>query len=786
MLSNSIDQTEKAATALDEVIDLLRVFVRKVVTCAPSNLRDAPEFNSIMQQLCKEAPQVAQAIAGAIQEEKISLPKLQGPVLRQATHSSTRKRSLVVDSSRPSKYAKRKVECYPGYADGSDQQPDFDTVQKNTTSHAKEQARGNEEPLDEGNRIRVVLSAPPDSLQDDTRDGTLGVYIARKHQCRKLGDGTPASETAFKELILSLVKTIYELCNCPGGPPQAACQSILQSLQKGRFGELSEWSDGASWMRMLDMGSSQQNKVTVSNMLMYIGLWEWFDQQVNYVQDKIRTKKNKLMGEKAAKTHVLNEMQNSLQDSGPQPAAQEKWFSRVGMVTLEENACGILPRDGLTSMTSMAKIQQRSRISTLLHRGKWLSTKLVKELGRGILLHPKIWDYTKMSEEKLDDWIKKTKDDFKQKELWEILGPQLDRLVEKGSPDLQAFYKDLRKKQLVTEEEIDEMNICYPLDSDALPEGKLEDAVTHLKKLVSSKVLGKDTLDKTDNIAVDGSMDLTCDIFDRLYPTKWLDSWTIYLAMKISDKPPYVRFDTSVLLEYQPEKDKKIKKIKKVTSDSLDCQLIEIKKTTPLAEWAKKIAEDQRRAEEKLIHFRPINYRKHFTLLEINTREGVIRHYDSLADRGIKETEISRLVKKEFSSFGFRYEEAETPRQLDDWSCGIRVIWNFRRLCNGIPIGSWSQRLNPEPMLLEIVEDRGNDQLRVPRAQRLLTPSTFTHSFLMGPSAFIKLNESRSLGITLGLFTLTRDGSPPDYNDYWIFYRKYALEVSQLNVSQLP
>lgn len=32
------------------------------------------------------------------------------------------------------------------------------------------------------------------------------------------------------------------------------------------------------------------------------------------------------------------------------------------------------------------------------------------------------------------------------------------------------------------------------------------------------------------------------------------------------------------------------------------------------------------------------------------------------------------------------------------------VIWNFRRLCYGIPIGSWEERLNPEPMLLEIVE----------------------------------------------------------------------------------
>jgi hypothetical protein len=45
MLSNSIDLTEKLATTLDEVIDLLRVFVLKVVStaCTAISLQDAPE-----------------------------------------------------------------------------------------------------------------------------------------------------------------------------------------------------------------------------------------------------------------------------------------------------------------------------------------------------------------------------------------------------------------------------------------------------------------------------------------------------------------------------------------------------------------------------------------------------------------------------------------------------------------------------------------------------------------------------------------------------------------------
>lgn len=115
----------------------------------------------------------------------------------------------------------------------------------------------------------------------------------------------------------------------------------------------------------------------------------------------------------------------------------------------------------------------------------------------------------------------------------------------------------------------------------------------HLKMLVSLKVLGKDTLDITNSIAVDGSKELTYNIFNRLCLTKWLDEWTIYLAIKILDRPPYVCFNTSILLEYQLDKIKKNRKIEKVTNESSDCELVEVRKTILLVEWAKKIAEDQ-------------------------------------------------------------------------------------------------------------------------------------------------------------------------------------------------
>ena len=49
-------------------------------------------------------------------------------------------------------------------------------------------------------------------------------------------------------------------------------------------------------------------------------------------------------------------------------------------------------------------------------------------------------------------------------------------------------------------------------------------------------------------------------------------------------------------------------------------------------------------------------------------------------------------------------EKQPTPQQNDSWSCGVRVVWNFRRLANNLPIGDWDTTLSPERMKMEIVE----------------------------------------------------------------------------------
>jgi hypothetical protein len=95
-------------------------------------------------------------------------------------------------------------------------------------------------------------------------------------------------------------------------------------------------------MRVLEAGESENQKVTIFNMLEYMGAWEWYDRQVKLSQTTVRTKKNKPVDRKGAATHVLNRMQG-LQTSTEQPG---KWIRGVGRPTSREegNESAISPK----------------------------------------------------------------------------------------------------------------------------------------------------------------------------------------------------------------------------------------------------------------------------------------------------------------------------------------------------------------------------------------------------------------------------------------------------------
>ena len=143
------------------------------------------------------------------------------------------------------------------------------------------------------------------------------------------------------------------------------------------------------WMRILERGSTQNQRVTILNLIEYIGAWEWYEKQVNLATTTIRTKNGKLVDRKGAATHVLNTLRSTQREA----ATRGRWFGGVGRVVIEQegDTANLGPDAGDAGITAKDRQFQSKRISVQLSRGQKLSTKLVKELGLGILFSPKIW-----------------------------------------------------------------------------------------------------------------------------------------------------------------------------------------------------------------------------------------------------------------------------------------------------------------------------------------------------------------------------------------------------------
>lgn len=70
-----------------------------------------------------------------------------------------------------------------------------------------------------------------------------------------------------------------------------------------------------------------------------------------------------------------------------------------------------------------------------------------------------------MDGEQLDSMIKDIQADSKRVRLFEILGQQLELLINKGQPDLHSLYTSLKAETLVSEEELRELRAIFALES---------------------------------------------------------------------------------------------------------------------------------------------------------------------------------------------------------------------------------------------------------------------------------------------------------------------------------
>lgn len=84
------------------------------------------------------------------------------------------------------------------------------------------------------------------------------------------------------DMIVEAVRIIHQFSKYPHAVPQEVHSRILQTLQNDNqeaivASNLHQWSDGSMWMQVLEMGSTQNQRVTILNMLEYMGAWEWYD-----------------------------------------------------------------------------------------------------------------------------------------------------------------------------------------------------------------------------------------------------------------------------------------------------------------------------------------------------------------------------------------------------------------------------------------------------------------------------------------------------------------------------
>jgi hypothetical protein len=238
--------------------------------------------------------------------------------------------------------------------------------------------------------------------------------------------------------------------------------------------------------------------------------------------------------------------------------------------------------------------------------------------------------------------------------LFRVLTPQVEKLVQSGSTDPEVLYNSLRQHDIFSEEELQEIKAKCALEhvstlpsrllhaadnrQNPLPNGALNTAYDQLISRISTQVFNKRSLSDHDTFIINHSLKLPADIFHSLRPGQWLDSWVIRVAMHIADRPASVHFRDSI----------------PVNDIGRRGRMRSIKR--PFEAWVKEIAGLRTKAGDEpegytpLVFYSPIHHTdSHFTLLEIDDGEKVIRHYDSLAEpttiNGTKKTRIATLVE---------------------------------------------------------------------------------------------------------------------------------------------
>ncbi|KAJ5932805.1 hypothetical protein N7516_007294 [Penicillium verrucosum] len=373
-------------------------------SCTSFEIRDNLKFRTSIHALCEKAPNIANAIAEVVQEKKdASIREISEECM------TPRKRRLTQDPSyRPPKSSKLDKKS----VDGTKKKMDLPTTPLNNCHHSR-------------------------PAQNDMPTGKL------PESPRPAIEEYPRLRPILK-LIIEATRTLHQLSTQNDGVPRDVHKMILQTLNSQSCNTVAniEWSDGSTWVEILERGASTRVQLTIFNMLEYMGASRWYESQIQLAMRTV-TRRQATIG-------VLDSIQVQ------QTQGRSRSMCGVGPLKMQDESRDQSPNPGF-SIPEREKEARRKALRNRLSRGHKLSTKIVKELG--LVLRK----YTKMSPEDLDLTIQNIKDDREHIELLAILSPQLQRLVDYSLPDLHSFYADLNSKKLLSETEIQELQNEYIL-----------------------------------------------------------------------------------------------------------------------------------------------------------------------------------------------------------------------------------------------------------------------------------------------------------------------------------
>ncbi|KAH6690813.1 hypothetical protein BKA61DRAFT_684491 [Leptodontidium sp. MPI-SDFR-AT-0119] len=118
---------------------------------------------------------------------------------------------------------------------------------------------------------------------------------------------------------------------------------------------------------------------------------------------------------------------------------------------------------------------------------------------------------------------------------------------EEGRPDLSRFLDSLESRSIAPSREISSLRAEYGFEKEPVPQSCFDTALDSVIEGVSH-VLGKHPLGENDSVIVNGAVELSGGVFDRLRSREWLNCWDIAAALEMTDRPVLVHLGVSIPL----------------------------------------------------------------------------------------------------------------------------------------------------------------------------------------------------------------------------------------------